>query len=296
MARADVKARYAAKLLDIIERGDRLNDQELRALFRLIDDARKEAKRLILDNPTDWQLTHFDVLRQRLEGLMVEVGQDMSRQVRELDFRRWEDGRTVTDELLDRFGGERELLGVPMDPTKLQVLSRFGAELVTNVSDEVINDISTKLQLGIAGDKTPWEVMQDIGPTLVDADGNPAPGVWGDVITRAEAIYRTESNRVFSVAQEQRLGQWNKQRPGLKKTWKHGGSAVKQPRPAHVRAGRDYSPGGNPGPIPVSKSFIVGGEEMRYPRDPAASAKNTVFCHCTSGPWRDHWAEQERAA
>jgi hypothetical protein len=281
--------RYAAKLDKIIRRGERLTDAELRHLFKLVDATRKEVRQILINAPTDWQLVHYDTLQQRIEGLMAEMSQELGMQMRDLGGKRWDEGVELTDEMLSTFGRERELLGVPLDRTALSTLSDFSADLITDVPAKTIRNIDTALQLGIMGNKTPYEVMQDIGTRLVDESGKPAPGVWGDVMYRAEVIERTEGGRIHSVAQHSRGEQWNEERPGLKKTWKHGGAGVKQPRPEHVRAGIDYAPGGTPGPIPWDEPFIVGGEEMMHPRAAGASGENTINCHCTHGPYRDEW-------
>jgi hypothetical protein len=44
-------------------------------------------------------------------------------------------------------------------------------------------------------------------------------------------------------------------------------------RPAHRKAHRQK--------VPVNKPFIVGGEELRYPRDHRGSAKNIINCRCS---------------
>jgi len=46
-------------------------------------------------------------------------------------------------------------------------------------------------------------------------------------------------------------------------------------RPEHVAAEETYRDG-----IPMSESFVVGGELLRYPGDPAASPGNTINCQC----------------
>ena len=89
-----VKARYLAKLADIIKRGELLTDAELRSLVKLLDSARESAQKIILDAPSDWQLAHFGVMRERLQKLMEGVTQDMGSDL--LDLETWRrDGTTV---------------------------------------------------------------------------------------------------------------------------------------------------------------------------------------------------------
>ena len=49
-----------------------------------------------------------------------------------------------------------------------------------------------------------------------------------------------------------------------------------QVRSAHATADETYMSN----PIPTGQSFIVGGESLRYPRDPSGSAGNTINCRC----------------
>jgi hypothetical protein len=279
------KARYVAKVESIIERGERLTRAEVRKLKRLVEQARRDVRDLLLAQPTDWQIAHYDTLRVRLEGTIDELRRELIGNQAAFEATQWERGATWTDEMLALFGAERELAGVPLDRTTLGALMDLSADLITKESGRTVEAISTQIQMGILGEKTPYEVMQEVAGTVTH------PATFGDTFTRAEAIVRTEGNRVFDIAQAKRQRQWNEQRPGLKKTWHHGGAAVLKPRPAHVQAGIDYDVGGSPGPIPYDEPFIVGGEAMMFPRDPAASPGNTISCHCTWAPWRDEWGE-----
>ena len=48
-------------------------------------------------------------------------------------------------------------------------------------------------------------------------------------------------------------------------------------RSAHLQAGLDYPP---ERAIPLDEAFIVGGEALMYPGDPAGSPGNVINCHC----------------
>jgi hypothetical protein len=51
-------------------------------------------------------------------------------------------------------------------------------------------------------------------------------------------------------------------------------------RPDHAQAGEEYSEGGSIGPIDMDQPFMVGGEALMYPGDPAGSAGNIINCRC----------------
>jgi phage portal protein BeeE len=65
---------------------------------------------------------------------------------------------------------------------------------------------------------------------------------------------------------------------GLKKYWRHGGSA--EPRPTHLDAARTYTA---QAAIALDATFRVDGEEMKAPGDANASIGNTANCSCSLG-------------
>ena len=67
--------------------------------------------------------------------------------------------------------------------------------------------------------------------------------------------------------------------PGLRKQWRRSGAL-------HARITHDHADGQV---RPVDEKFMVGGEELDFPRDPAGSAGNTINCGCQSLPWMAHW-------
>ncbi|MFC7455521.1 hypothetical protein ACFQPI_20940, partial [Insolitispirillum peregrinum] len=89
----------------------------------------------------------------------------------------------------------------------------------------------------------------------------------------------TELGRAFSAAAQGRMTQATKSLPGLKKKWRRSGKI--QSRHTHDLADGQV--------VDVDKPFVIGGEEMMYPRDPAASASNTVNCGCMVIPHMEHW-------
>jgi hypothetical protein len=163
----------------------------------------------------------------------------------------------------------------------LETLLSFAADKVTGLSQDLVARITTEIQLGVLGTQNPFETMQRVQEIL----GLSEPP--GGIAARAEAITRTETGRVHSTATQRRLEQARRSLPDLMKEWLHGGSRI--PRSGHVAA--------NGQRVPVDQPFMVaatvGGtkEAMMYPRDPRASARNTVHCRCTHIPWLQRWAE-----
>ena len=96
---------------------------------------------------------------------------------------------------------------------------------------------------------------------------------------RALTVIRTELGRAYSIAGQERFEQASTVLPGLKKEWRRSGKI--HSRPEHDAANGQI--------VGVDESFLVGGESLRFPRDPKASAANTVNCGCTSLPFMESW-------
>jgi len=97
------------------------------------------------------------------------------------------------------------------------------------------------------------------------------------------------------MARHARLEQAKEVVPKLQHYWTALLTSPTPPRDEHIQADRDYNPqGGRIGPIPIDEPFIVGGERLMFPRDPAGSARNTINCRCLEVPFTPD--AEERAA
>jgi len=171
--------------------------------------------------------------------------------------------------------GGRQFFYQP-NPAQLNAVMDFSAALVKNISADIRAKIDTQIRLSILGERTPVDAMR----AVTDALGVEArAGVWGlrkrpEVVRGIEAIVRTETTRVHNLATQSQLQQQAQQVPDLLKGWAAVGDS--RTRYDHLQAHIKY----NKNPIPVNEPFIVGGEELMYPGDPSASAKQTVNCRC----------------
>jgi len=87
-------------------------------------------------------------------------------------------------------------------------------------------------------------------------------------VYRSNLISRTETHRIASFANEQVAINMNIR--GTEKEW----VAILDER---TRIAHSYAAGQK---VPLEQSFIVGGEKLKYPGDPAGSAGNTINCRC----------------
>jgi hypothetical protein len=67
--------------------------------------------------------------------------------------------------------------------------------------------------------------------------------------------------------------------PGLKKQWRRSGKI-------HSRRAHDLADGQTVG---IDESFVVKGVALRFPRDPAGPARETINCGCTMLPLMESW-------
>ena len=95
-----------------------------------------------------------------------------------------------------------------------------------------------------------------------------------NAISRAMTIARTETHKAANTTQYTKA-EWAAQESGLKVEVEWISTNDGRVRDNHRHADGQKRPIGQP--------FNVGGEAMRYPSDPRASAKNTINCRCVLG-------------
>lgn len=163
-----------------------------------------------------------------------------------------------------------------LSPYQLMIVQAYSADLVKGLVDDALNRINSTLALGILGEKSPFEIMQEITRIL----GEEGLQAIGGIAYRAEKIARTELSRIMNMGTHLRQQDAGKHIQGLQKEW----LSVLLPgrtRPHHWAAHGQR--------VPVNEPFIVMGEEMMYPLDPAGSAANIVNCMCRSVLYHPSW-------
>jgi len=158
-----------------------------------------------------------------------------------------------------------------IDISALRIAQIGTADLIKNVSQQVINNVNVQIQLGIMGEKTSFQIMQDMGGSLT------SPGVFKTIAVRAETITRTEISRVQNIATQARLNQFGEEIPEMQKQWLWSGVSRVTHAAAHGQV------------VDFDESFIVGGEKLRFPLDPRGTAGNTINCGCTVVPFMPDW-------
>lgn len=147
----------------------------------------------------------------------------------------------------------------------LKALSVFTTESLTNglgsFTKQQLWRIISQVTMGII---TPNEGITRVGSSI-------DRGTFKRITSRAEAIVRTETLRAYSVAQDLRMRQATQAGLTIRKRWDAAGDDDRT-RPSHVAADGQT--------VDYNERFTVAGEQLRYPRDPIASAKETINCRC----------------
>jgi len=250
---------FQRKIQELIRRANRLEDQEVRTVIRMLADARKEVAAAVAS--TQWQVYYLGQLKAAVERALQEFGSKYGVELREAQRSFWEQGIDRVDLPIREVG---IIQAIPeIDTTALSILQGYSSDLVKGLTEDAIKKINNEITLGIIGQKQPYEVMKAVGKNLKDKS------IFKSIAHRAETITRNEAGRILEAASQARKEKAALVIPGLKKQWYYGHSP-KMPRLDHMAAHGQVRD--------IDKPFNVGGEELMYPRDPAGSASNTINC------------------
>lgn len=160
-------------------------------------------------------------------------------------------------------------------------LLRAVVDVTTDQIRAVWSEVGTRLKTTIR--RVALGVTDAFEGTVAIARALHDPKTFGTTFARAETIVRTEVNRVFALATQDRM---TAAEQALKKTGERLGkywltAADERVRDAHRKAGSAYV---KSRAIQAGDAFVVDGEELMYPGDPNGSAANTINCRCTSVP------------
>jgi hypothetical protein len=270
MSRTARERRFARKVKALIRHADRLRESEVKAVIRLLDEARRDVASIVAT--TDWQAYRLPEMKAAIERALQKFGDRYGVDLREAQQEFWQIGVDMTDLPLREVG---VVAAVPeIDTAMLSILQGYSSDLISGLARDAIKKINQELTLGLMGQKSPFDVMKAVGRNLND------PGVFRSIRSRAETIVRTEAGRVLEAAGQARKEKAAKLIPGLQKQWYYGHSP-KMPRTSHMAAHGQVRN--------VDEPFLVDGEELMYPRDPNGSASNTINCGCTSIPFHPNW-------
>lgn len=154
-------------------------------------------------------------------------------------------------------------VGVRIDAGALLATQRFMTDRIEDISLRALNRLNAAL------------IQHIIGATPLADTITAVQRILGGVPrARAMTVAYTEIGSVHSVAQDEALQQAAQVVPNVHKRWLKSGKL--HPRASHVAAHNQIRRYDEP--------YLVGGERLRYPRDPKGSAGNIINCGCLSIP------------
>jgi len=179
--------------------------------------------------------------------------------------------QTAGTELLEEIGRKDDPWKFPPADAKKFIASR--ENLIKGVSDTAFNQLRTALKAGL-----------DKGETMAELAGR-VKTVFNHLSNfEARRIAMTETSAAYGFSRNVAM-----ENAGIEyKAWltSHGDNV----RLAHQEAEENFGPDN---PIPLDQPFLVAGEELMYPGDPAGSPENVINCHCVQIAVQAPAGEQE---
>lgn len=136
--------------------------------------------------------------------------------------------------------------------------------LLVRIPDDVYNAIFYEISVGTANGESQETIAARIDQTLLTSGSE-----WWQ--NRAKVIARTETNRAWNAGQLAAAQYYEPPTgPGWVKVWDTDVDGHE--RPAHKRAEGQTRR--------LTDTFQVGGEDLRFPGDPAGRPDNVINCRC----------------
>lgn len=271
-------AEFTARMREALAQSKKLEGEALRRALALLKDAHADVlgriTRAAADSFSRFQLQS---IAREIEERMRELQRGLTTSISGYQAIAFDEGVKSADAMI-RFSGAPPALGA-VDRTLLGVAQNYSADLVRGLVDSERAKLTQILQRAALGGQDMTEIVQQIGRTLNS-------GAMKNTTARALTIARTEILRMESVAQQSRFEQAIEAGAQMRKQWFH--VPEPNPRPLHLATHGTV--------VDVDQPFEIGGEELMFPRDPAASAANTVNCRCRMLPFVPGLSKQISAA
>lgn len=250
---------FNAKVQALIAQSRSLPPATQKAVKEMLDEALKRILgELATIDPARFQAAQLQQLKMSIEHVMGRAGTDMARTVNRLQAVAARNGSEIVTGAL----GDLPLGHIAAD--RVKIAQAYTADLITALSRKTAADLNGVIQRAFLGGRQMKDIMADV-TAIVGSE-------------RAPVIATTELLRVQSIATQASLEDARERHPDLKKQWQHI-NAARVPRLTHIAADGQVRE--------IDEAFDVDGEQLMYPRDPAASAYNTINCHCVEKPFFD---------
>lgn len=250
-----------------------MQETQVAKAIRQLNVARNQIDKTI--GETEWELYRLPQMKTAVDKAMQEFAYQYGNELTQNQKDFWAFGQEMVDAPIKSVGITAVIPAI--DTAVLVAMQSYSANLIKSLGADAAAKIYNEMAMGLMGQKSPYEVMQAVGRNLKDK------GIFNSIAARAETITRQECGRILEAASQARMEKAADVVPGLKKQWQHGVSRV--PRISHLAAVGQIRD--------VSEPFMVGGEALMYPRDPAGTPGNTINCSCYTAPYMAGWSEKE---
>lgn len=227
---------------------------ELFALFKI---ARDRAVAAIAAGPTEYEQWRMGVLIAEIDRVAADLSASGTRVIGRAADRAWQGGVAALDEPMAAIGLRS---AIPrLDTGQLQAMRAFMVDRIANISTTAAATIRGQIGLAMMGTISIREAISGTAKALGETAEN-----------RATTIVVTELGRVWSVASDERAAEFSAAGVPMDKIWRRSGKV--HSRPAHDLADGQRQP--------IDKPFMVAGQPIKFPRDPAAPVGQTINCGC----------------
>ena len=271
---ADSRAQaYAEQLAALTREAEALTPEARARILKLLEDANREILAdLARSQPDSYSAARLQALKAQVERVMNEFAHQAAAQAAGAEDKSYLQGAAGVDATVAAGTGSVMVQPV-LDRAALQVAQGYTADLIGGLSRDAGARINAAIQRAYLGGSTLQQLVEQVGTVL---EGGKFSGIFSQVGERATTIATNEIMRVHSLASMARINDLATRHPGLMKRWKHI-PVARVPRITHILADGQIRKPGEP--------FLVGGEDLQYPRDPSGSAANTINCHCLVQPY-----------
>jgi hypothetical protein len=269
------QTQFASKVAELIKQSKALAPAARKNVIEMLDAARKQILGQIASlDPSSFSALQLNALKHSIDRVMDEFRQQATNAIQGLEEAAFSTGAATVAQPLAAIGLDSGVLGIAqVSRTTLSIAQSYTADLIGGLAKDSAARLNASIQRAFLGGQQITDIIQQIGKALNHGEG--FTGFFGPIGKRATAISINEVLRVHSIAAQARLEDAAQRHPDLEKEWDHI-NVAKVPRVTHLAADGQVRK--------VDEAFLVGGEQLMYPRDPNGSAENTIGCHCMMKP------------
>jgi hypothetical protein len=245
---------------------DKREDGSAAGLVKLLREARRDVRQRLVALPQGTPITQA---RTAAAGI-TNATQALNGRMRSLF-------QTDAEEAI-RIGGEMGWIGGPelghlygIDPRQLERLYDYHADLIGDVTDSLRAQLTKRIKIGLLAGRSVEDIARELAAARSRGGKSlQALGPFLSAETRAEAIARTECNRVANMAGLYRMEAAVRVDTTVRKRWVTNLDG--RERDSHQAAHGQT--------VKIGQLFVVGGHKCKHPVDPALPAAEAVRCRC----------------